>query len=305
MSMLKELIESNPNRQIKKLARNWYLSEMEPKDRKKARLEFEEDRDVRKYVIEQYFEEHEGHKERYEARKKLWFRINVAGLAVAATLGAGVYTCVKQQTNKNPIEQETEFDDNFAYEYEKQEAKKENEYDQFFKEAREIENADKREDYITNYTKQIIVDKYNEEHPDNPITVDELETLILEETVLKKTDRLGNHTYERVSQNSEGKDLVKIGYIYDFRIDGKTVAVFDSNGDMLNDKNVEKQDMSFQKAIKVVIESEKLKDIYKYPSNDNEKEEAEKKYAKIIEEYEAQTKDIHIAKSSQEREYLK
>ena len=298
MSKIKSL-----DKQVEDLAKKWYKKSLKPEYVGCFMLEFEEDEDLRKDVIEQYLESHPNIKKQYEEKKKIWFRakmiVATTGVVAATIIGGTTYTDAKQQTNKNAIEQETEFEDDFVLaEQEKQE---ENEHKKFFEDIREISNKKDIESYITNYTKQIIVDKYNKEHPDNPITVDRLETLILEETVLKKTDRLGNHTYERVSQNSEGKDLVKIGNIYDFRIDGKTVAVFDTNGDILPDKNVEKQDMSFKEAVELVKESEKLKDIYKYPSNDNEKDEAEQKYAKILEEYEGQ-KDIDIAKSSQERE---
>lgn len=298
MSKIKSL-----EKQVEDLAKTWYIKSFKKEHRREATKEFMEDEDVRKDVIEQYLESHPNVKKQYEEKKKMRFKAKMIAVALGVVGiglgGAATYNYLSQLPSKNTIEQETEFDDNFALaEEEKQE---ENEHKKFFEDIREISNKKDIESYITNYTKQIIVDKYNKEHPDDPITVDRLETLILEETVLKRTDRLGNHTYERVSQNSEGKDLVKIGNIYDFRIDGKTVAVFDSNGDILNDKNVEKQDMSFKEAIKVVKESEKLKDIYKYPSNDNEKDEAEQKYAKIVEEYEGQ-KDIDIAKSSQERE---
>ena len=297
MSKLRNL---SLNKQIEDLARKWYIRSFKQEDRKSAMLEFKEDEDLRKDVIEQYLEKHPNVKKQYKEKKKIMLGIKLVlattGLVVVTLGGKYTLNLIKQPKESN-IEQETELDDDFIIE----EQEEENKYKQFFNEVREINNTDKREDYITNHTKQIIVEKYNKANPDNQITADRLETLILDETVKKNTDRLGNYTYERISQNSVGEDLVKIGNIYDFRIDGKTVAVFDNNGDMLFDKNVEKQDMSFKEAITLVNQSERLKDIYKYPSNDYEKGKVEQKYQQIADEYSQDVQEINLAKNENEK----
>lgn len=287
------------DKQIEERAKKWFLNSQLPENRRMAKSFFT---DNKTQIVKQYLKEHPKVNEEYNEKKKILVKAKIA-LATAglvATTLAGTYILnQKEQPQENIVKQETELNDNFMQK--EQEQLEENKYEKFFEEAREIKNTNKREEYITNQTKQIIVEAYNKEHPDNLIAVDRLETLILEETVLKKTDRLGNTTYERISQNSVGEDLVKIGSIYDFRIDGKTVAVFDSNGDILTDKNVEKQDMSFKEALSLVKQSEELKDIYRYPSNDYEKGKVEQKYTQIANDYLENVKDKNITKNENER----
>lgn len=287
------------DKQIEERAKKWFLNSQLPENRRMAKSFFT---DNKTQIVKQYLKEHPKVNEEYNEKKKILVKAKIA-LATAglvATTLAGTYILnQKEQPQENIVKQETELNDNFMQK--EQEQLEENKYEKFFEEAREMKNTNKREEYITNQTKQIIVEAYNKEHPDNLIAVDRLETLILEETVLKKTDRLGNITYERISQNSVGEDLVKIGSIYDFRIDGKTVAVFDSNGDILTDKNVEKQDMSFKEALSLVKQSEELKDIYRYPSNDYEKGKVEQKYTQIANDYLENVKDKNITKNENER----
>lgn len=287
------------DKQIEERAKKWFLNSQLPENRRMAKSFFT---DNKTQIVKQYLKEHPKVNEEYNEKKKILVKAKIA-LATAglvATTLAGTYILnQKEQPQENIVKQETELNDNFMQK--EQEQLEENKYEKFFEEAREMKNTNKREEYITNQTKQIIVEAYNKEHPDNLIAVDRLETLILEETVLKKTDRLGNTTYERISQNSVGEDLVKIGSIYDFRIDGKTVAVFDSNGDILTDKNVEKQDMSFKEALSLVKQSEELKDIYRYPSNDYEKGKVEQKYTQIANDYLENVKDKNITKNENER----
>jgi len=266
----------NIDKKIEESAKNWFVRNQKKENQALAKTWF---KDNKEEVIEEYLEKHPKTKEEYQNKKKMLLRIKLllcsAGL-VATTL-TGAYVAKNHQKEDNTrIEQEVE----------NRIETEENTYEEFFKEARNIENIKKREEFITNQTKQNIVEAYNQEHEENPITAERLETLILNEFVLQKKDRIGNYTYERVPQNvqyeqTETQKLVKIGVLYDFRVDGKTVAVFNRNGEVIQDKNIEKQDMSFQKMVSMVKQSEKLKEIYRYPSNEQEKREAEQTYQEI------------------------
>lgn len=275
------------DKRIEESAKNWFVRNQKKENQALAKTWFEENK---KEVIDEYLEKHPKTKEEYQSKKKTLLRVKLllgsAGL-VATTL-AGAYVAKNHQVEENTrTEQEVMYENIVGTE--------ENTYEEFFEEVRNIENTNKREEFITNQTKQNIVEAYNQEHEDNPITVDRLETLILNEFVLQKKDRVGNYTYERVPQNiqheqTETQKLVKIGALYDFRIDGKTVAVFNKNGEMLQDKNVEKQDMSFQKMVGMVRQSEKLKEIYRYPSNEEEKRNVEQTYEEIANNLTQETK---------------
>jgi len=292
MSKLKTL-----DKKIEEKAKIWYKRNLLPEYRNRANALFSQDKEN---IVKQYLKEHPEEKRAYDREKnKLRMKIAVLVGLSSITLMGGYRLNLAEESQENVIEQETEIEHNFIKQDDEQ--KEENRYENFFEEVRKIKNTDKREDYITDYTKQIIVEKYNKEHPEATITVERLETLILNESVRKNTDRLGNHTYERVPKNSEGKDLVKIGSIYDFRIDGKTVAVFDSNEDILTDKNVEKQDTSFKQAIKLVKQSQELKNIYKYRNNDYEKGKVEQKYQQIADEYLQDIQQIDLVKNENER----
>lgn len=267
------------DKKIEESAKNWFIRSQKKEHQALAKTWFE---DNKKEVIEEYLEKHPKTKSEYQSKKRGLRRVKIllgSGLLVATTLTGAHFLSTSPKEENRKIEQETMIED----EVEKLE---ENSYEEFFEEARSIENTRKREEFITNQTKQNIVEAYNQEHKDNPITVDRLETLILNEFVLQKKDRVGNYTYERVPQNvqykqTETQKLVKIGALYDFRIDGKTVAVFNRNGEMLQDQNVEKQDMSFQKMVGMVRQSEKLKEIYRYPSSEKEKRNAEQTYQEV------------------------
>lgn len=266
------------DKQVEERAKKWFVKEQAEENKALAKVWFEENK---KEVIEEYLEKHPKTKEEYQSKKKTLLKVKLllgsAGLAVTTLAGAYVAKNYQKEDNTR-IEQEVTQEEEIKTE--------ENTYQEFFEEARNMENTKKREEFITNQTKQNIVEAYNQEHKENPITVDRLETLILNEFVLQKKDRVGNYTYERVPQNiqyeqTETQKLVKIGALYDFRVDGKTVAVFNRNGEMIQDQNVEKQDMSFQKMVGMVKQSEKLKAIYRYPSNEEEKRNAEQTYQEV------------------------
>ena len=181
---------------------------------------------------------------------------------------------------------------------------KKDDYDRFFEEAREIYNTEKRDKFITNQTKQIIVEAYNKEHSENPITAERLETYDYNPYVLNRTDRLRNCTYEK---HPEDKTYIKTDteetvqkQIYEFRIDGKTVAAFYDGGSLLIDNSIE-QDMWFQQMIPLMQESENLKDIYKYDNSDSYIEKQEQKYKAEIEKVLENTKNTDIAKEEIEK----
>lgn len=278
------------DQQLEKLARKWFMSKQNEQNRRYARKFFE---DNKKEIIEEYLDRNPKIKQQYETKKKTLLKIKLllgAGL-MATTLG-GVYVANQnKEVKENPIEieNEVELEKTQLDEQIEQIENDGRDYEAFFEEAREIDHINRREKFITEYTKEIIVEAYNKEHPDNPITADRLETLSLNEIVLKKTDRLGNYTYERIPQKEkvtpkENEELVRIGGMYDFRVDGKTVAVFVGKGNILPDKNVEKQDMSFNKMIDLLQVSLELKDVYKHYNSRTDEKKIEDKYEQIANE---------------------
>ena len=296
------------DKQVEQKAKKWFIDSQLPENRILAKKFFEENK---KEIKNEYLEKHPKVEKEYKEKKKLLLKVKIAlattGL-VATTIGAGAFYHISN-TNKEPqkdpiqIEQEEKLKEGIK-QLEEQELEQDP-YENFFDEVREMKNTGKRDEFITNQTKQVIVEAYNKEHPENPITTDRLETLILNENVLQKTDRLGNYTYERVKQNiqyepTDTQKLVKIGNIYDFRIDGKTVAVFDGNGSVLQDKNVETQDISFKPMIQLLDVSQDLQDIYKYPSNDYQKSKVEEKYKQISEKILENKKTIDVEKEKGE-----
>ena len=296
------------DKQVEQKAKKWFIDSQLPENRILAKRFFEENK---KEIKDEYLEKHPKVEKEYKEKKKLLLKVKIAlattGL-VATTIGAGACYHISN-TNKEPqkdpiqIEQEEKLKEGIK-QLEEQELEQDP-YENFFDEVREMKSTEKRDEFITNQTKQVIVEAYNKEHPENPITTDRLETLILNENVLQKTDRLGNYTYERVKQNiqyeqTDTQKLVKIGNIYDFRIDGKTVAVFDGNGSVLQDKNVETQDISFKPMIQLLDVSQDLQDIYKYPSNDYQKSKVEEKYKQISEKILENKKTIDVEKEKGE-----
>lgn len=297
--------------QIDDDAKRWFMSNL-PEDNKTSWIKYyrKNEKEIKKELRKEYLEANPKIKEQYEKRKKQMRNLKVGlvtlGVTTLTILGGCIVNTKEDvpQRDSMQIEQEMKLQEGMQI-LKEQQKKEENTYEEFFDKAIEMKNTNERNEFITNQTKQIIVDYYNKEHIENPITVDRLETLILNENILQKTDRLGNCTYERVPQNiqfeqTENQKLVKIGEIYDFRIDGKTVAVFDANENVLADKNVESQDMSFQKTIELIKRSEELKDIYQYPSNDKERKIAQQNYEKVASKLLEQEKEF--AQKKEERE---
>lgn len=265
-------------KQVEEKAKKWFLGQQKEENKAIAKKWFEENK---KEVMQEYLEKHPKIKTEYERKRKQLKKVALlltTGTIAVATLSGVYFAKHDQKENKIETKQEMELE-------EEEVEQTENPYEAFLEEARNMENTREREKLITNQTKKIIVDAYNQENPENPITEQQLETLILDEFVLQKADRVGNYTYERVPQNvqyeqNETQKLVK-KVLYDFRINGKTVAVFDKNGDVIPDKEVEEQDMGFQKMVGIMSQSTKLKEIYKYRNGDSEKEKAEQSYMKV------------------------
>lgn len=294
----------NIEREIRIGAKNWLMATQANKQL--ANKYWEENE---KDVIKEYLERRPKIKQEYMAVKRKTMKLRTLIATGAISLGViaagSIYTVSKtgkDEINQTDAKEETSIEDtdlenNFI---------QEKSYDEFFDEIKETKNENDRDKLITDKTKEIIVEAYNIENSEYPITVDDLETYILNESVLQKTDRLGNHTYERIKQNvqyeqTEEQKTVKIGDIYDFRINGQTVAVFDKNGNVLFDKNAENPDMTFQKMIPLLKQSSELKDIYKYKSNDYDKEKVEEEYAKKANELIQSQKENENLISNEER----
>lgn len=271
------------DKQLELKAQEWFINKQEEKNIRLAKKYFNENK---KEVIKEYLDKHPKRKKEYETKKKAQLKLLLLAGGLAVTTLGGAYLLNKEnELKQNEVEVENEVDLNQTTLQEEIEEPKEESrnYEEFFKQARQTENTKKREELISDYTKEIIVEAYNKEHLENQITTEELETFILNEIVLKKTDKLGNYTYERIPQKEkitpkENEELVRIGTMYDFRINGKTVAVFDGNKNVIPDKNVEKQDMSFIKAIELMQKSEELKNIYKYENGRYVEIEMEEEY---------------------------
>ena len=293
------------DKQVEERAQNWLIRKNPQINKEQIKSYFEENKEE---IIKQYLIANPKIAKEYQEKRKVLRRVGMAmattGL-VAVTI-AGTYIIGKDSKIDDLSDKVVRMEEEYIQENE--EEMQENNYEEFFEEARNIKSTEKRDEYITENTKKIIVEYYNKENPENPITEDMLETLVLNEFVLQKTDRLGNSTYERVEQNimhqqTDNQKLVKIGNIYDFRINGESVAVFDSNGNVLPDKNVEKQDMTFEGTLDIVKEMEKLKEIYSNDKNtDYYIEMQEQKYQEVAHKLLEETKNFEIEKQEIEKD---
>ena len=212
----------------------------------------------------------------------------LAGLGIL-TLAVGTGTTykmsAKEKTNSAfdiTIEQDVNIDENSR----KQE-KIEQQYENLFKELNDIPNTEKRNEQIVNFTKQKIAEAYNEQAQEK-ITKEQLEYYHLNEYVLANKDALGNDiSYQRTSQSTEentntNQELKRLnGGIYEFKINGKTVAVYDGNGQEIIDNSIEEKQTFFQSALEVVKEASKLQDIYKYNNTENDIKNEQNKYKTV------------------------
>lgn len=262
------------NKQLEQLAKKWYINQYDKNDINSRSEEFENSKE---FIIQRYLRTHPEVKNQYLNKKntinKIKVRLAIGTVAVATLIGS--YT-LESISNQKSMESSVSIIDN--------EKTEDNNYEEFFEQIGKIKNTDKRHDFIHSKTKETIVEAYNSQNPDNKITSEELEILILGEYVLAEKDKLGNDiSFERVPQNkeiktNENQELKRIGNIYVYAIDGKTVATYDSNGQPIIDKSIEKEETFFKDTISILKASSKLEDLYKFPSNDREKAKGQKYY---------------------------
>lgn len=253
-------------------------------------------------IVKEYLDEHPKVKKQYIQKKKRAQNIKIGlalgSLATAVTIGGVCMYLNKKQvaeTEKQAIEYTL---------YEEPEIE-ENEYQNFFEEVRNIENTSRRDDEIVKYTKQKIVEAYNMQNKDNPITVDSLQYLELNEYVVAHIDARGyDVSYDRISQRiqyeQKENEILKQMTIYEFKIDGKTVAVYNRQGDEVIDNNIENKEAFFRETIDLLDKTEKLQGAYKYRNSEysilNLQDNYQKSAKKLIEKQKENQVDIENVK---------
>lgn len=252
-------------------------------------------------IIKEYLEEHPKVKKQYKEKKQRMNRIKFllgAGVLTAA-VAVGAYTVSKHKEIQEPEKQVTEYTL-----YEEPEIE-ENEYEKFFEEVRNIENTNRRDEEIVKFTKQKIVEAYNMQNPDKPITVDSLQYLELNEYVVAHIDARGyDVSYDRISQRiqyeQKENEVLKKMTIYDFKIDEKTVAVYNRQGDEVIDNNIENKQVFFKETIDLLDKTDKLQGAYKYRNSEYDISRLEDNYQnsaeKLIESQKGNQVDIEIVK---------
>lgn len=252
-------------------------------------------------IIKEYLEEHPKVKQQYIRKKRAIGRTKFfigAGLLTVA-VGVGAYTVSKHKETQEPEKQATEYTL-----YEEPEIE-ENEYEKFFEEVRNIENTNRRDEEIVNYTKQKIVEAYNMQNPNNPITIDSLQYLELNEYVVAHIDARGyDVSYDRISQRiqyeQKENEVLKQMTIYEFKIDGKTVAVYNRQGDEVIDNNIENKQVFFKETIDLLDKTDKFQGAYKYRNSEYDISRLEDNYQnsakKLIESQKENQVDIEIVK---------
>ena len=150
------------------------------------------------------------------------------------------------------------------------------EYSDFFEKLDNITNTEKRNDQIVDFTKGKIVEAYNK-NSETTIGKEQLEYYHLNEFVIVNKDNLGNAvSYKRTSQKVEenldkNQEFERLhGGIYEFKVDGKTVAVYDANGNEIVDDNIENKEEFFKKSLAIIKQASKLQDVYKYKSTERD-----------------------------------
>lgn len=236
-------------------------------------------------IIKEYLEEHPKVKKQYIQKKKRAQNIKIGlalgGLAAAVTIGGACMHLNKKQVAE-PEKQAIEYTL-----YEEPEIE-ENEYEKFFEEVRNIENTNRRDDEIVKYTKQKIVEAYNMQNKDNPITADSLQYLELNEYVVAHIDARGyDVSYDRISQREQydkkENEVLKQMTIYDFRIDGKTVAVYNTHGDEVKDSSIEDYEPFFKDTVDLLDKTTKLQGAYKYRNSEYDISRLEDNYENAAE----------------------
>lgn len=287
MSKLKSI-----DKQLEEMSMKWYINEYYG-DQIRANNTREFRSKVIKHInnsvskndiIKEYLDEHPKVKKQYINKKRRMNRIKFligAGVLTAA-VGVGVYTVSKHKQASEPEKQAIEYTL-----YEEPEIE-ENEYENFFEEVRNIENTNKRDDEIVKNTKQKIVEAYNMKNPNNQITVDSLQYLELNEYVVAHIDARGfDVSYDRISQREQydkkENEVLKQMTIYDFRIDGKTVAVYNKQADEVKDSSIKDYEPFFKDTVDLLDKTTKLQGAYKYRNSENDISRLEDNYENAAE----------------------
>lgn len=281
-TLISKLEKFNIEKQLEKRVIKYYSSKVSKEQRPMIK-EYFTNKDNLKEAKEEYLNTHPEVKKEYIEKKKNQLRVKIALAAGTLTVGtlAGAFAL---KEDKQPIVDNTQIEQTQEFEKEVNQAlENENKYDEFFEMIENEDNTDKRNKMILNKTKEIIANAYNKENPNNPITTEKLQILILSESVLVKSDRLGNTTYERSTDIGyddlkENEQLVSKGKVYVFSIDGKNVATFMENGDRLEDKSIENEEPFFGKTMDMVKEYQKLSDNFKYSTTESLTDKAENSF---------------------------
>lgn len=239
-------------------------------------------------IIKEYLDEHPKVKKQYIQKKQSIKRVKtvrnvlfgLGALTLVGVAGAKAYSNNKQSN-------ETE---NQAIEYTLYEEPEieENEYDKFFEEVRNIENTNRRDEEIVKFTKEKIVEAYNMKKPNNAITTDSLQYLELNEYVVAHIDARGyDVSYDRISQREQydkkENEVLKQMTIYDFKIDGKTVAVYNKQGDEVKDTSIEDYEPFFKDTVDLLDKTPKLQGAYKYRNSEYDISRLEDNYENAAE----------------------
>lgn len=279
------------DKQLEKLATKWYIKEYYGEQLKNTTKEFRTEylRKIRESlnkedVIKQYFKAKPEMKTQYKAKKQRVNKIKtMAGLGLlTVSIGTGViYT---MSNNNSKVENQTKIVEAEAINYnDTNELLEQEEYSKFFEETRDISNTNKRDTQIINFTKEKIAEEYNKQNKNEPINAEQLQYYNLNENVLVNKDVFGNDvSYERVSQRekivtTDNQELKKMG-ICEFKINGKTVAVYDYNGQEIIDSNIEQKEEFFKDTLSLVKTANKLQDIYKYRNSETDIKKVENEY---------------------------
>ena len=269
---ISKLEEFNLDKQIEKRTIKWIISNTKEESRLYAK-NFLKDKNNLKEAVKEYLDTHPRVHQEYKNKKRNQLRLKLALAAGTLTVGTIAGTLTLKE-NKEPIIENTQIEQTQEYYEEVNEIEEnENQYAEFFETIENEDNTQRRDDIILEQTKQIIVDAYNMQNPDNQITINRLQVLILNERVIQRTDRLGNVTYQRIDRGNgielaDNEELVEKGQVYVFSIDGNNVATYLENGDRLEDSTIENEEPFFATTLDMLEEYQNLVDNFRYSTNE-------------------------------------
>ena len=278
----------NLDKQIEKRAIKWVFDNTKEENMMLVK-QFLKDENNLKQAVKEYLKEHPKVKKDYENKKRNQLRVKIALAAGTLTVGT-IAGALALKENKEPVVENTQIEQTQEYYEEVNEIEEdENQYAEFFETIENTNNTERRNEIILNQTKEIIVDAYNDQNPDNQISADRLQILILTEGVIKRTDRLGNVTYERADirngvELAENEEFVSRGDVYVFSIDGNNVATYLENGDRLPDKTIEDEKPFFGNTLGLLKEYQNLVDNFRYPTDEYYTNIAEENYQEAANE---------------------